>query len=132
MKNYAAGWFFKENIVIPVILNENTYYKVFDQGGYFFIMFQFIFFYKFLLDKMHYGKEKIEIEAPSASCSSIIWSFRSSMLLRFLVPLGVLLSEISGKTNAQNRFSGNYYTEIVKKDISFFLQMFFYIAYVDL
>ena len=69
---------------------------------------------------MHYGKEKIEIEAPSASCSSIIWSFRSSMLLRFLVPLGVLLSEISGKTNAQNRFSGNYYTEIVKKDISFF------------
>ena len=80
---------------------------------------------------MHYGKEKNEIEAPSASCFSILWSFRSSMLLRFLVPLGVLLSEISGKTNAQNRFSGNYYTEIVKKDISFFLQMIFYIAYVD-
>ena len=74
---------------------------------------------------MHYGKEKNEIEAPSASCFSILWSFRSSMLLRFLVPLGVLLSEISGKTNAQNRFSGNY-TEIVKKGISFFDNVFLY------
>ena len=67
--------------------------------------------------------KKIEIEAPSASCFSILWSFRSSMLLRFLVPLGVLLSEISGKTNAQNRFSGNY-TQIVKKGISFFCKCF--------
>ena len=55
------------------------------------------FFYKFPLDKMHYGKEKNETEAPSASCFSIFWSFRSCMLLRFWFPWECCLVKLVAK-----------------------------------